>query len=344
MVGSCVVFCGLPSRWECSPFFEVFRCPAVPPLEEGCTIPGFLVNNRICDCPGTCADEDPVQNDFGQEYLINCDSALRKAVGVADFETFQKWIQCLFQMMRQPAPPGFRAPSVTQLLRADRQAFVKMQELTRDGIKPKGDGTRPLDQILEDMHKDHSVVYYMLPTVEPQKAAPKAKPDKPAQQTWGPWKGTESSSWRGPKQTQGKQKKGAGGQNGGSFQMGAGSALPTTLIAAARQHRVNPARRANMCAPRRDAMTSILTSHATRSDREGAPLRLMTVFRRNPKAFSARLVALSMHSRRKRPTGTLSHPLSRAWWRLAPQTYSRKPQRDRWPPRNLSQNKFHHLQ
>jgi len=60
------------------------------------------------------------------------------AVGVADFETFQKWIQCLFQMMRQPAPPGFRAPSVTQLLRADRQAFVKMQELTRDGIKPIG--------------------------------------------------------------------------------------------------------------------------------------------------------------------------------------------------------------
>ena len=67
-------------------------------------------------------------------------------------------------------------------------------------IKPKGDGTRPLDKILEDMHKDHSVVYYMLPTVEPQKAAPKAKPDKPEKQNWGaPWKGNESSSWRSPK-------------------------------------------------------------------------------------------------------------------------------------------------
>ncbi|CAL1143635.1 unnamed protein product, partial [Cladocopium goreaui] len=142
------------------------------------------------------------------------------AVGVADFETFQKWIQCLFQMMRQPAPPGFRAPSVTQLLRADRQAFVKMQELTRDGIKPKGDGTRPLDKILEDMHKDHSVVYYMLPTVESQKAAPKAKPDKPEKQNWGaPWKGNESSSWRSPKQGQWKQKKGATGQNGGKLPM-----------------------------------------------------------------------------------------------------------------------------
>eukprot|EP00435_Cladocopium_sp_Y103_P016218 s2906_g4.t1 len=70
---SCVAFCGLPSRWECSPFFEVFRCPAMPPLEAGCTIPSFLVNNQICDCPWTCADEEPVQNIRGQEYLINCE-------------------------------------------------------------------------------------------------------------------------------------------------------------------------------------------------------------------------------------------------------------------------------
>ena len=87
-------------------------------------------------------------------------------------------------------------------------------------IKPKGDGTRPLDKILEDMHKDHSVVYYMLPTVEPQKAAPKARPDKPEKQNWGaPWKGNESSSWRSPKQGQWKQKKGATGQNGGKLPM-----------------------------------------------------------------------------------------------------------------------------
>eukprot|EP00435_Cladocopium_sp_Y103_P066809 s447_g29.t1 len=129
------------------------------------------------------------------------------AVGVADFETFQKWVQCLFQMLRQPAPPGFKSPTVTQLLRADRQAFVKMQELTRDGIKPKADGTRPLDKILKELPQDHSVVYYMLPTPEvaKEKPQPKAKPEKPAW-TPSPWKGNESSSWRGPKQTMEGQK------------------------------------------------------------------------------------------------------------------------------------------
>ena len=67
---------------------------------------------------------------------------------------------------------------MTQLLRADRKAFVRMQELSRDGIKPQADGTRPLDAIVQGLPQDHTVMYYMLPT---QAAAPqtKAKPEKP---------------------------------------------------------------------------------------------------------------------------------------------------------------------
>eukprot|EP00435_Cladocopium_sp_Y103_P058609 s1613_g20.t1 len=56
-------------------------------------------------------------------------------VGLINYEVFQKWIHHLFQVMRQAAPPGFKQPNITQLLRADRQAFVRMQELTREGIK-----------------------------------------------------------------------------------------------------------------------------------------------------------------------------------------------------------------
>eukprot|EP00435_Cladocopium_sp_Y103_P036948 s2957_g9.t1 len=78
--------------------------------------------------------------------------------------------------------------SELDIMEAMTRRSLAFDAVTRDGIKPKGDGTRPLDQILEDMHKDHSVVYYMLPTVEPQKAAPKAKPDKPDKQNRGPWK------------------------------------------------------------------------------------------------------------------------------------------------------------
>ena len=71
------------------------------------------------------------------------------AVGVADFETFEKWVQHLFQLMRQPAPPGLRSPNVTHLLK-DRQA-LRMQRLTRDGVRPKAHGTRPMDKLLKNM-------------------------------------------------------------------------------------------------------------------------------------------------------------------------------------------------
>eukprot|EP00435_Cladocopium_sp_Y103_P075107 s178_g54.t1 len=64
-------------------------------------------------------------------------------VGLIDFETFQKWIQHLFQIMRKPAPPGFRQPHITQLLRANRQAFVRMQEMTREGIQQPDHWMRP---------------------------------------------------------------------------------------------------------------------------------------------------------------------------------------------------------
>lgn len=41
-----------------------------------------------------------------------------------------------------------------------------MEELTGDGIKPRSDGTRPLDEVIRNLAADHAVIYYMLPTPE----------------------------------------------------------------------------------------------------------------------------------------------------------------------------------
>ena len=70
-------------------------------------------------------------------------------VGLIDFHVFQEWSSRLFQLLRQPAPPGFKQPTLVQLLRTDRQCFVRMQELARDGIKPRPDwDTTYMDAIL----------------------------------------------------------------------------------------------------------------------------------------------------------------------------------------------------
>ena len=45
------------------------------------------------------------------------------AVGLIDYHVSMRWVQWMFQTLRQPPPPGFSKPNLTQLLRADRQAF-----------------------------------------------------------------------------------------------------------------------------------------------------------------------------------------------------------------------------
>ena len=129
-------------------------------------------------------------------------------VGLIDYNVFQEWTSRLFQLMRQPAPPGFKQPSLVQLLRTDRQCFVRMQELARDGIKPRPDGTRPLDAILQNMHNDSSVMFYMLPAQQVHRERSRS-PYKDKKSSWNKqdkWNANES--WQGWEKKQGKGNKG----------------------------------------------------------------------------------------------------------------------------------------
>ena len=92
------------------------------------------------------------------------------AVGLVKYETFNSWVNWMFQTIRQQPPPGFNKPSLAQPLRADRQAFIRLQEQSRDGIKPHADGTRPLDGLIKNLINDHTVSFHLLPTQAPLKA------------------------------------------------------------------------------------------------------------------------------------------------------------------------------
>eukprot|EP00434_Breviolum_minutum_P031926 symbB.v1.2.028233.t1/scaffold2972.1/size66174/2 len=126
------------------------------------------------------------------------------AVGLIAFDIADKWHRYMFQLTRQQPPPGFKQPGMTQLLRADRQAFVRMQELSR-GIRPLADGTRPLHRIVQELDKDHSVVYYLLPTPLPVKDKVEKQPNPKKEDTWGGHyrkhgdvkKWNDKSQWKG---------------------------------------------------------------------------------------------------------------------------------------------------
>ena len=73
----------------CIPTVKCFRiishllsCCLAETNQVGCTIPDILVNNSVCDCPWTCADEAPQQvssfvSSGGQVFPVNCDLVIR---------------------------------------------------------------------------------------------------------------------------------------------------------------------------------------------------------------------------------------------------------------------------
>ena len=55
--------------------------------------------------------------------------------------------------------PGFARLTQAQVLRADRQAFVRMGEQVNGALKPQADGTKPLDGVIDALANDVSVWY-----------------------------------------------------------------------------------------------------------------------------------------------------------------------------------------
>jgi hypothetical protein len=85
---------------------------------------------------------------------------------VMAFATHEKLVSLLFtEYMRDP-PIGFRKVSQDQMMRADREVFRRLQELTRKGIRPAADGARPIDAAMQGVLDCAAVQMLLLPLAE----------------------------------------------------------------------------------------------------------------------------------------------------------------------------------
>ena len=84
-------------------------------------------------------------------------------VGIASYDTVMRWTNRMFTMYTQPPAPGFSKVSQAQLLRADRQAFLRLTKMITNKFKPTPAGVLPLDEALDRLHEDLTVTYHMLP-------------------------------------------------------------------------------------------------------------------------------------------------------------------------------------
>ena len=95
--------------------------------------------------------------DTSNELLLK-NALLRRALAYdQSFTVHTLWIEKLFAARMRPPITGYGKVSIEQLERADRALFLKMAELTRDGIVPDATGTKPLDAAMTIGMLDHDV-------------------------------------------------------------------------------------------------------------------------------------------------------------------------------------------
>lgn len=138
-------------------------------------------------------------------------------IGIMDFQISQKWIQSLFSILQQPSAPGFNKTTLTQLLRTDRQAYMRMAELSPDGVKPTAAGIRPLDDLMQKMRDDATVMFYMLPTLMTARAHYPEKENKKRKADAAPDSSTPQPAQQWSKKGKGKKGKGKGAWNSGKL-------------------------------------------------------------------------------------------------------------------------------
>ena len=84
--------------------------------------------------------------------------------GIASYEVMRKWIdRFFFHCMHNLLHQVFSKISQSQLLRADRQAFIRMSELFTGSLKAPIAAGKPLDPYIEKLESDMTVTYFMLP-------------------------------------------------------------------------------------------------------------------------------------------------------------------------------------
>jgi hypothetical protein len=151
------------------------------------------------------------------EISINSDLALYQALvrrtlamdltGLATFEVMKRWVDRMFEIYSQSPAPGFSKVSQAQLLRADRQSFVRLSEMFTGSLKATTAAGYPLDPHIEKLYTDVSVTYYMLPIPSSQSSSSSEKTDKKRQDVVPKAATTPNKFLKGGTKGKGKGKK-----------------------------------------------------------------------------------------------------------------------------------------
>ena len=128
-------------------------------------------------------DKCTIQTDLQLSQALTRRALACDLMKACTFRTMERWHRFLLDQMQLTAPPHFKPPSMEQVLRADRAAWVRMAEQV-PSLKRAADGSLPLDKAIDDLRTDPTVIFNLMPlpggNVKGTNESPtKAKPSKP---------------------------------------------------------------------------------------------------------------------------------------------------------------------
>lgn len=171
-------------------------------------------------------DKCQISNELQLHQALTRRSLACDLMQACSFSTMEKWHRHLLDQMN--SPPGFRQPTMEQVLRADRAAWVKMAEKVTS-LKRQGDGSLPLNKALDDLQVDPTIMFHLLPLpLDKGPSATKTPQGKPTDEV-----ATKPASVR--KKT--KKEKPIKGKGKGKTKANNKGRMPTELIGLHQQDR-----------------------------------------------------------------------------------------------------------
>eukprot|EP00435_Cladocopium_sp_Y103_P057433 s637_g19.t1 len=121
-------------------------------------------------------DKCPMQDNLQTFQALTRRSLACDLMGVCTFKCMERWHRFLMDSIQLHPPPGYKAPTTEQVLRADRAGWIRLAKKV-ESLKRKADGTLLLDTALDELRTDPSTVFHLMPL--PSLKGPD-KPTKPA--------------------------------------------------------------------------------------------------------------------------------------------------------------------
>ncbi|CAE7816597.1 SLC24A2 [Symbiodinium sp. CCMP2592] len=147
-----------------------------------------LVNNKM--------DAD-ISSDLLMRYALTRRGLAMEQAGIISYTLHDAWTEQLLACRFREPPTGYSRVSLQQVIHADRQFFIKLAELTREGIQLQATG-RPCDAHFETARNHPDVAHLMQPLLA---AVPRPDP------AWTPRKGDGKNSKGGKGHKGGKGKR-----------------------------------------------------------------------------------------------------------------------------------------